>query len=135
MLHAAARIAELGAGTLSVICPAELYTAEDCAEWIDQQLAPARIKPRIETAPPGRAVLEARIAELGCGLLALDAAAPAGGRLTLRSPNAWGATWLSRIDYRYAAARRAGQRPRLKQNDVAADRRKSVERNAATLAV
>jgi hypothetical protein len=26
--------------------------------------------------------LEARIAELGCGLLALDAAAPAGGRLT-----------------------------------------------------
>jgi len=53
MLHAAARIAELGAGTLSVICPAELYTAEDCAEWIDQQVAPARIKPRIEAAPPG----------------------------------------------------------------------------------
>ena len=82
MLHAAARIAELGAGTLSVICPAELYTAEDCAEWIDQQVAPARIKPRIETAPPGLAVLEVRIAELGCGLLALDAAAPARGRLT-----------------------------------------------------
>ena len=82
MLHAAARIAELGAGTLSVICPAKLYTAEDCVEWIDQQVAPARIKPRIETAPPGLAVLEARIAELGCGLLALDAAAPARGRLT-----------------------------------------------------
>jgi len=34
-------------------CPAELCTAEDCVEWIDQQVARARIKPRIETAPPG----------------------------------------------------------------------------------
>ena len=82
MLHAAARIAELGAGTLTVICPSELSTAEDCAEWIDQQVAPAPIKPKIETAPPGLAALEVRIAELDCGLLALDAAAPKRGQLT-----------------------------------------------------
>jgi hypothetical protein len=82
MLHAAARIAELGGGSLTVLCPAELAEAEDIAEWVDQQAASVSFKLQIETAPDGLAALEARIADLGCGLLAIEAAAPERSQLT-----------------------------------------------------
>jgi hypothetical protein len=82
MLHAAARIAELGDGNLTLRCPAELATAEDTAEWVDHQVAPVRLKPRIEAAAGPLAVLAARIAELGCGLLAIDRVASERRQLT-----------------------------------------------------
>jgi hypothetical protein len=82
MLHAAARIAELGGGSLTVLCPDALATAPDTTEWIDQQAVPVGLKPRIETAPDGLAALQARIGELGCGLLAIDRAAPECHQLT-----------------------------------------------------
>lgn len=81
MLHIAARIAELGAKPFTVICAPALATAKDLADWVDEQVAPADVRPQLEAAPGDPAALQTRIAELDCGLLALDVAATERGWL------------------------------------------------------
>jgi hypothetical protein len=73
LLQTAARVAQLGSGTLTVICPPALAGDKDFAAWVDALVAPAEVRAQIEAAPGQPAALQARIAELGCGLLALDA--------------------------------------------------------------
>lgn len=82
LLQTAARMAELGGGALTVICPPVLAAAEDFAEWVDEQLAAASVRAQIEAAPSDPAAIQARIAELDCGLLACAAIAIARGELT-----------------------------------------------------
>jgi len=79
MLQAAARVAELGGSRLTVICPPALVAAKGFAKWVDEQIEPAAVRLRVEAAPGEPAALHARVAELGCGLLAVGAGAAEGG--------------------------------------------------------
>ncbi len=84
LLQAAARIAEFTGGTLTVICPSALAAAEGFAEWANEQIAPSNTRPRIEPAPVEAAELHARIAQLGCGLVAIGSGATDGDPKQLR---------------------------------------------------
>jgi nucleotide-binding universal stress UspA family protein len=84
LLQAAARIAESDGGTLTVICPSALAAAEGFAEWVDEQIAPSATRPRIEPASGEAAELDARIAQLGCGLVAVGAGTAEGDPNKLR---------------------------------------------------
>jgi len=84
LLQAAARIAELGGGPLTVICPSALAAAKDFAKWVDEQIEPSTARLQIEAAPAEPAALQARIAELDCGLLAIGVGAAEGGPEPLR---------------------------------------------------
>ncbi len=84
LLQSAARIAEFGSRPLTVICPPALAAAGDFARWVDEQIKPSIVRPRIEAAPGERAALYARIAELDCGLLAIGTGAAEGGSERLR---------------------------------------------------
>jgi nucleotide-binding universal stress UspA family protein len=82
LLQTAARIAELGGGNLTVMCPSMLAAAGDFADWVDEQIAPANVRAQIEAAAGEPTALQARIAELDCGLLACAAIAIDRGELT-----------------------------------------------------
>lgn len=73
LLAAAAQIAELSGRPLTVIGPPGHVGAENVAEWVAARLAPAMVGGQIEMAPADPAALRARLAELGCGLLAVEA--------------------------------------------------------------
>jgi nucleotide-binding universal stress UspA family protein len=84
LLQAAARMAELGGHPLTVICPSALVAAKGFAKWVDEQIEPSTVQLQIEAAPAEPAALQARIAELDCGLLAIGAGAAEGGPERLR---------------------------------------------------
>ena len=85
LLQAAARITEADGGTLTVICPSALAAAKVFVEWVDEQIAPSATRPRIEPASGDAAELDARIAELGCGLVAVGADTAEGDPNKLRT--------------------------------------------------
>ena len=85
LLQAAARITESDGGTLTVICPSPLAAEEVFVEWVDEQIAPSATRPRIEPASGDAAELDARIAELGCGLVAVGADTAEGDPNKLRA--------------------------------------------------
>lgn len=92
LLQAAARIAQFSGGSLTLICPPALAKAEDFTKWVGAQIEPSTIRPRIEAASPGEpAALQARIAELGCGLLAIGAGTAESGVARLRE-------WTGQLD-------------------------------------
>ena len=84
VIHAAARIAELGGAGLTVIAPAALAAAADFAAWAGAQAAPAAVALRIEAAPSDAAALQRRLAELDSTLLAVGADAAEDGIEPLR---------------------------------------------------
>jgi hypothetical protein len=84
LLQAAARIMAPEDGTITVICPSALSAREGFAEWVDEQIEPSTTRPRIEPAPGEAAELHARIAQLGCGILAIGAGATEGDPKQIR---------------------------------------------------
>ena len=85
LLQAAARITEADGGTLTVICPSALAATEVFVEWVDEQTAPSATRPQIEPASGDAAELDAHIAELGCGLVAVCADTAEGDPNKLRT--------------------------------------------------
>jgi hypothetical protein len=83
LLRAAARIADARQATLILLCPPALIAERDFREWAEAQIAPFAVRAAIEPAAPAEGALLARIAELGCGLVAV-AAAEAGDSGELR---------------------------------------------------
>jgi hypothetical protein len=84
LLAAAAQVAQAGDGTLTVICPSEVAGGEGLESWLSDQLGDAPVRLQIEVAPADATTLNARIAELGCRLLAIEADGAAGGSERLR---------------------------------------------------
>jgi len=84
LLAAAARVAEVGDGALTVICPAAVANAADFTDWLGEVLAGFRVRSRIEVAPGEPEALRRRIGELGCRLLAFEAGSLEGGAGRLR---------------------------------------------------
>jgi hypothetical protein len=81
LLCAAARLAEPTHTHFTVIGPQLLAATKSFHDWVAQQIEPGRVQLQIEAAPAETTGLYRRIAELGCQLLALDAAATEGGGL------------------------------------------------------
>jgi len=77
LLAAAARVAEVGAGEMIVICPPALADAADLDDWLAEQLAGYRVRLRVEVAPGEPQALRSRITELGCRVVAVEAKAGA----------------------------------------------------------
>jgi hypothetical protein len=84
VIHAAARIAELGGGGLTVMVTPALAEAADFANWAGAQATPAVVQLRIEPAPSDAAALQHRLAELDSALLAIGADAAEDGIEPLR---------------------------------------------------
>jgi len=83
LLGAAAQLAAVGDGALTVICPPVIAGARDFQKWLADSLAPHPVQVQVELAPDDSAALHQRIVELDCRLLAIDAASfeAEGGRL------------------------------------------------------
>jgi hypothetical protein len=81
LLLAAAQLTEPGGARLTVIAPPAFAAAKSLRDWIREQLEPAAEQLHIEAAPAETAALTSRILELGCRVLAVDAAAMASDRL------------------------------------------------------
>ena len=83
LLAAAAEVARTADRALTVICPPEIAGKAGFEKWITDQLAGSPVRLQIEVAPDQPAALRARIDELGCTTLAVDAGATEGdsGRL------------------------------------------------------
>lgn len=75
LVAAAAEIAEANGGALRVICPAALAGSSGFATWLEGLVAPFSVRLELEVAPDAIAVLEARVIELDCRLLAIEAGA------------------------------------------------------------
>ena len=73
LLEAAAQIAEARGAGLTVLAPPEVAGAAGFAAWIAEVLAAYSLRLQIEIAPAEPAVLDRRIVELDCRLLAIDA--------------------------------------------------------------
>jgi len=73
LVEAAAQVAEADGGLLRVICPAVLAGSGGFDAWIEKWLAPFSVRLEIEVAPDETAALEARLLELNCHLLAVEA--------------------------------------------------------------
>jgi len=73
LLAAAADIAEAGDRALTVICPPAVAGRAGLEKWIAERLAGSPVRLDIEVAPSEPAALRARIDQLGCRLLAIDA--------------------------------------------------------------
>ena len=78
LLQAAARIAEAANRDLTVICPPAVAGREGLDKWISERLAGFAVRLQIEVAPAEPALLRARIAELGCRMLAIEGGAEGG---------------------------------------------------------
>jgi hypothetical protein len=85
LLEAAAQLAEARGGGLIVICPPALAGAAGFEAWIAEQLAAYAIHLQVEIAPAEPAVLDRRIVELDCRLLAIAAGAASGADEELRA--------------------------------------------------
>jgi nucleotide-binding universal stress UspA family protein len=85
LLAAAARVAEVGDGGLTVICPPALAGAADFNDWLATHLAGRRVRLRVETAPGELEALTHQISEFGCRLVALEAGPAAGEGARLRA--------------------------------------------------
>ena len=79
LLEAAAEIAAAGERTLTVICPPAVAGRAGFEQWIAERLAGSAVRLQVEVAPAEPAALRARIDELGCRLLAIDASEEIGG--------------------------------------------------------
>ena len=79
LLEAAARVAEATDRDLTVICPPAVAGREGLDKWIAERLAASPVRLQIEVAPAEPARLHARIAELGCRMLAIEGGAEASG--------------------------------------------------------
>jgi hypothetical protein len=84
VLEAAARLAELQAGALTVLCPPDLARGDGFDRWITGHLAPYSLRLQIEPAPSDLPELQTRIAELDCRLLVVEASTVEGGLDWLR---------------------------------------------------
>jgi nucleotide-binding universal stress UspA family protein len=85
LLAAAAQIAEARGGILTVIAPpATAAAAPDFGEWLRERLAAYRVPLQIEAAPAALEMLEQRIVELGCRLLAVEARSEDSNAVRLR---------------------------------------------------
>jgi nucleotide-binding universal stress UspA family protein len=87
LIEAAAQIAEARGGGLTVICPPEMARAAGFEAWIAARLAAFSVRLQVEIAPSEQTVLERRIVELGCRLLAIAAERTDGTAARLRE---WG---------------------------------------------
>lgn len=84
LLQAAARIAASDRGTLTLMCPSALAAGDGFAEWVEDQIGASAARLRIEPAPAEPAELHARIAQLGCGLVATGCGAGEGDPKQIR---------------------------------------------------
>ncbi len=75
LVHAAARLAEIAGGAMTLICPTPLAASKDFAEWLAEQATPAEVQFAIEPMPGSTVALRARLAQLDCRLLAFDVGA------------------------------------------------------------
>jgi hypothetical protein len=73
LLEAAAEIAAAGNRALTVICPSAVAGRAGLEKWIGERLAGSAVRLQVGVAPAEPAALRARIDELGCRLLAIDA--------------------------------------------------------------
>jgi nucleotide-binding universal stress UspA family protein len=73
LLRAAAPLAELGGGRLTLISPPALVAVQNFRKWITEQIDAPALQVRIEAAPADPMALPGRIVELGCRLLAMGA--------------------------------------------------------------
>ena len=80
-LEAAARLAEVKGGVLTVLVP---FGSSGFDQWITGRLAPYSLQLQIELAPPNLPVLHNRISELDCRLLVVEASAAEDGADRLR---------------------------------------------------
>ncbi len=85
LLGAAAQIAEARGAGLTVIAPPEVAGAAGFDAWIAELLAAYSLRPQIEIAPSEPAVLDRRIVETGCRLLAIEAGGTDGIAARLRA--------------------------------------------------
>lgn len=74
LLAAAGRLAAANDARLIVMCPPELAEAADFKAWLDQNLAESGVQVDVELLPE-HAMLNRRITELRCRLVALEASA------------------------------------------------------------
>ncbi len=79
LLEAAVHVAQAADRGLTVICPPAVAGREGLDKWIAERLAGSLVRLQVEVAPVESARLDERIAELGCGTLAIDGGAEAGG--------------------------------------------------------
>jgi hypothetical protein len=84
LVRAAARMAELSNGSLTVIGPPGLAAADGFARWIEDEIGSAAVQPHIESAPAELGELQQRLAELGCGVIAIGVDAAEGGLQRMR---------------------------------------------------
>jgi hypothetical protein len=84
LVRTASRLAALGDGRFAVICSPSLAASPDFGRWVEEQIGETSPRPQIESAPPDPAELPRRLAELGCGLIAIGADAAEGGLESLR---------------------------------------------------
>jgi hypothetical protein len=83
LLEAAAQVAQMREGALTVIGPPAVAGAKDFETWIADQLPAFSVQAKIEVAPAEPAALRRRLGELACRLFAVDAGRSEGhtGRL------------------------------------------------------
>jgi hypothetical protein len=79
LLRAAARLAELIAEPLIVLCPPALATAKDFNKWVDEQIEPSKVKVLIEAHEP--AALHQWLVKSAANILAVEGAAAEGQQL------------------------------------------------------
>ncbi len=84
LLAAAAQVAQADDGHLTVICPPAVAGSKGFEAWISEHLAGVPVRLQIEVAPAEPAALRARITELGCRLLAVEAGGAEGSGDRLR---------------------------------------------------
>lgn len=84
LIAAAAQVAAATDRTLTVICPPAVADRDGFEQWLGEQLAGTAVRLQVEVAPAEAAQLRARIAELGCRTLAVEAGGAEGGGERLR---------------------------------------------------
>jgi hypothetical protein len=84
VIGAAAALAELGGGSLTVIGAPGVADAAGFVHWVEDVAGPAAASLHIETAPAEPAELRRRLAELGCSIVAIGADVAEGGLQTMR---------------------------------------------------
>lgn len=84
LVRDAAVMAELADGPLTIICPPALAADDGFSRWIDDAIGSAAQSRSIEIAPAEPTELQRRLAELGCGVVAIGAAAAEGGLQKMR---------------------------------------------------
>jgi hypothetical protein len=84
LVRAASLMAELADGSLTIICPPGLAVADGFSGWVEDAIGSAAVPRSVESAPAEPAELQRRLAELGCGVVAIGAAAAEGGLQKMR---------------------------------------------------